>query len=258
MTEYDDYPNHPLHGVPQHVLDVARTLLTEVAEDGILEREHVQSVADAVITKLAEQDLLRNTRESYFDVVFEGQPGPHTPVLFVEIEDADGRSISSGGWIDRGNGWWAARVPCRPGGRGEIIPREFSPRPEDLHVHQSGNDEIGYLVTITHVVTQIIGQGAGDSPEAAQSAAQDDLRSNVFLRKSRLRSMRGNPVIREIWRHNSDGPQVIWVAAIDAHGNVHRVPLREGDPLFAVLANRHEELNQRISDLRIDHGLNRS
>jgi hypothetical protein len=43
------------------------------------------------------------------DVVLDGPPG-HEPGRFVEVEDASGRSIDVGVWIDRGNGMWALRL----------------------------------------------------------------------------------------------------------------------------------------------------
>ena len=44
------------------------------------------------------------------DIVFDGPPGP-TAGRFVEVEDASGKSINVGEWIDRGNGLWALRIP---------------------------------------------------------------------------------------------------------------------------------------------------
>ena len=44
------------------------------------------------------------------DVVFDGPPS-HESGRFVEVEDAAGRSISVGEWIDRGDGFWALRIP---------------------------------------------------------------------------------------------------------------------------------------------------
>lgn len=48
--------------------------------------------------------------EQTIDVVFDGPPG-HESGRFVEVEDADGRSLSFGQWIDRGDGTWALRFP---------------------------------------------------------------------------------------------------------------------------------------------------
>lgn len=46
---------------------------------------------------------------SYFDVVFDGPPGP-TPGRFVEVEDSQGRSTRVGEWIKREDGYWALRI----------------------------------------------------------------------------------------------------------------------------------------------------
>ena len=45
---------------------------------------------------------------SFIDVVFDGPPD-HDAGRFVEVENADGKSINVGEWIDRGNGLWALR-----------------------------------------------------------------------------------------------------------------------------------------------------
>lgn len=46
----------------------------------------------------------------YIDLVFSGPPGPESP-RFIEAEDAGGRSISIGTWIERPDGLWALRIP---------------------------------------------------------------------------------------------------------------------------------------------------
>jgi hypothetical protein len=48
--------------------------------------------------------------KSYIDVVFDGPPA-HQSGRFVEVEDEQGRSISVGEWIERGEGLWALRIP---------------------------------------------------------------------------------------------------------------------------------------------------
>jgi hypothetical protein len=45
----------------------------------------------------------------YIDIVFDGPPGPD-PACLVEVEDADGRSIEIGEWIERPDGTWALRI----------------------------------------------------------------------------------------------------------------------------------------------------
>ena len=48
---------------------------------------------------------------SYFDVVFDGPPGP-VAGRFVECENECGASISIGEWVHRPDGCWALRIPC--------------------------------------------------------------------------------------------------------------------------------------------------
>lgn len=47
---------------------------------------------------------------SYFDVVFDGPPGPESG-RFIEVESPESASIAVGEWIDRGDGTWALRIP---------------------------------------------------------------------------------------------------------------------------------------------------
>lgn len=48
---------------------------------------------------------------TFVDVVFDGPPS-HESGRFVEVEDEQGKSISFGEWIDRGDGMWALRIPA--------------------------------------------------------------------------------------------------------------------------------------------------
>lgn len=47
---------------------------------------------------------------SHIDIVFDGPPGP-VAGRFVEVEDAEGKSICAGEWIKRSDGYWALRIP---------------------------------------------------------------------------------------------------------------------------------------------------
>lgn len=47
---------------------------------------------------------------SYVDVVFTGPPDVR-PAEFVEVEDADRRSIRYGEWLQRDDGYWVLRIP---------------------------------------------------------------------------------------------------------------------------------------------------
>ena len=51
---------------------------------------------------------------SHIDIVFDGPPGPEGP-RFVEVEDANGKSIRVGEWVQRVDGYWALRIPQQGG-----------------------------------------------------------------------------------------------------------------------------------------------
>lgn len=46
---------------------------------------------------------------AYIDVVFDGPPD-HQAGRFVEVEDATGKSIRAGQWIQRTDGYWTLRI----------------------------------------------------------------------------------------------------------------------------------------------------
>jgi hypothetical protein len=52
--------------------------------------------------------------KSFIDIVFDGAPGPDAP-RFVEVEDANGKSIKLGEWVPRPDGYWALRIPAPSG-----------------------------------------------------------------------------------------------------------------------------------------------
>lgn len=65
---------------------------------------------------LSEGDLreiarcVRNeARGRMIDIVFDGPPDQNQP-HFIEVEDAEGRSIKTGEWIHRPDGYWALRI----------------------------------------------------------------------------------------------------------------------------------------------------
>ena len=57
----------------------------------------------------AERDALLAER-TLVDIVFDGPPS-HESGRFVEVEDMSGAGVRVGEWIDRGNGYWALRIP---------------------------------------------------------------------------------------------------------------------------------------------------
>ena len=52
MTEYDKYSDHPLHGVPEEVLKVARDQMAEAGSEFGMDAGDVESVADAIVSAL--------------------------------------------------------------------------------------------------------------------------------------------------------------------------------------------------------------
>lgn len=47
--------------------------------------------------------------QKHVDIVFDGAPSPES-CLFVEVEDATGKSISIGRWVHREDGHWVLRI----------------------------------------------------------------------------------------------------------------------------------------------------
>jgi hypothetical protein len=45
----------------------------------------------------------------HIDIVFDNPPGPECG-RFVEVEDASGRSINLGEWVERPDGYWVLRI----------------------------------------------------------------------------------------------------------------------------------------------------
>ena len=60
---------------------------------------------------------------TYVDIVFDGPPGPESG-RFVEVEDASGKSIRLGEWLQRPDGSWALRIPA-VGAGGIVIDAAF-------------------------------------------------------------------------------------------------------------------------------------
>lgn len=47
---------------------------------------------------------------NHIDIVFDGPPSAEAP-RFVEVENAEGKSIGFGEWIERADGFWCLRIP---------------------------------------------------------------------------------------------------------------------------------------------------
>jgi len=47
----------------------------------------------------------------HIDIVFTGPPGPEPGTCgFIEVERADGHSVSAGTWLQRPDGHWVLRI----------------------------------------------------------------------------------------------------------------------------------------------------
>jgi hypothetical protein len=46
---------------------------------------------------------------AHIDIVFDGPPGPEAG-RFVDVEDASGKSINFGEWLQRPDGYWVLRI----------------------------------------------------------------------------------------------------------------------------------------------------
>lgn len=55
MTDYSDFPDHPLARVTQETLDIARKVLLD---SEVVERKWVEPLADAILCDLVEEGLL--------------------------------------------------------------------------------------------------------------------------------------------------------------------------------------------------------
>lgn len=82
---------------------------------------------------------------AFIDVVFDGPPS-HKPAGFVEVEDATGKSVRVGEWLDRPDGLVALRLPLQ---RGTHALREAGPAIENLRNHQRQLDGDGTEVGVS-------------------------------------------------------------------------------------------------------------
>jgi hypothetical protein len=59
VTEYDEHPEHPLSGLPQEVLDVARHVLDDPIIAKCIESGMAHPLADAVVAALRQAGYIR-------------------------------------------------------------------------------------------------------------------------------------------------------------------------------------------------------
>lgn len=96
---------------------------------------------DSLETALAQPEA-REPR-GYIDVVFDGPPGPESG-RFVEVEDATGKSIRFGEWVERADGYWVLRfMPsalAQPPDGGEVVERAVTVIDNVLYPHMEAGE----------------------------------------------------------------------------------------------------------------------
>jgi hypothetical protein len=65
---------------------------------------------------------METAMSDHVDIVFDGPPGPQSPRL-IEVENANGKGIRFGEWIDREDGRWVLRIRSSDFGPRPIIDR---------------------------------------------------------------------------------------------------------------------------------------
>lgn len=195
---------------------------------------------------------------AFINVVFDGPPDPHKPFTFIEVETDDGRSVNVGEWGPYRNrdddDWWGLRLPYRAPAAPIEIPEDFSPREEDLDVNISNSRHgVGFYAQAVHKPTGLIGGASASTREEAEAQAMETLLTNARRAAKRMSSLKGNPVLRQVYRHN-DEPDTLWGVFTDSKGNAHRVPVRRGDALFPILLDRYTALEARVEDVRRELG----
>lgn len=197
------------------------------------------------------------TEPAYINVVFNGPPDPYRPFTLIEVETDDGRSLKAGEWMphrgDTSNGWWSLRIPYRAPADPIEVPDHFEPKAEDLIVKVVGDERRGYFVSITYKPTGLQAADHGATEERARETAMAALLNNARIAAKRMSSLKGNPVLRQVYRHN-DEPDTVWGVFTDSKGNAHRVPVHRGDVLFPILMDRYEGLDDRVEEIRRELG----
>jgi hypothetical protein len=82
----------------------------------------------------------------YVDIVFAQTPGLSTPdLLFVEVENSAGESISFGKWVQRDDGYWVLRIqPHDPGTPGKWV--------EWVEPYSDGNEAVYMRMRVEDVI----------------------------------------------------------------------------------------------------------
>ncbi len=98
-------------------VEAARRIISFNAMNGNAENDSIDEVCVARAFLAVAAPKAGN---SFLDIVFDGPPS-HESGRFVEVEDANGRSIRAGEWLQRKDGYWALRIRASspPAGQGE-------------------------------------------------------------------------------------------------------------------------------------------
>lgn len=74
---------------------------------------------------------------SYIDIVFDGPPG-HESGRFVEVENAEGRSVHVGEWLQRSDGYWVLRIEQAADSQGPLRAERATPPTPDRDGEREG------------------------------------------------------------------------------------------------------------------------
>ena len=88
------------------------------------QQQHLLGLACAELDAFMEQQATDEELQPV-NVIFAGAPGPGNDCVFVEVETDDGRSVRTGKWSQRPNGYWALRFEAawgRPAIKPEVPP----------------------------------------------------------------------------------------------------------------------------------------
>lgn len=89
-TRYDAYPDHPLYGVPQEVLDAAREVMAEAVECHDVSAELADPLADAVVMSMHKGGFVTWPQEPAGDVLH------HSTGVYKDVVIGDERMIEAG------------------------------------------------------------------------------------------------------------------------------------------------------------------
>ena len=97
--------------IPRHNDECIRLAAYIERLESEVERSHdaILALTGTVERLEAERDALL-AEQTFVDIVFDGPPSRESG-RFIEVENMSGASVGIGEWVDRGNGYWALRIP---------------------------------------------------------------------------------------------------------------------------------------------------